>query len=46
MLCALWLKSKDKHKPGRLYHASEHLFTSLQMAYGRTLKWAIDHRAP
>ena len=44
MLCALWLKSKDKRKPGRLYNASEHLFTSLQMAYGRTLKWAIDHR--
>lgn len=44
MLCALWLKPKDRQKQSRLYHASEHLFTSLQMAYGRTLKWAIDHR--
>ena len=48
MLCALWLKRKDKTpKPGRLnrlFNSSEHLFTNMQLAYGRTLKWAIDHR--
>ncbi|MBS7404536.1 MAG: efflux RND transporter permease subunit, partial [Oxalobacter sp.] len=47
-LCALWLKRKDKTpNPGRLhrlFNASEHLFTNMQLAYGRTLKWAIDHR--
>ncbi len=48
MLCALWLKRKDKTpKPGRLnrlFNSSEHLFMNMQLAYGRTLKWAIDHR--
>lgn len=48
MLCALWLKHKQTApKPGRmnrLFNASEHLFSSMQIAYGKTLKWAIDHR--
>ncbi len=48
MLCALWLKRKEKTpEPGRLnrlFNSSEHLFTNMQLAYGRTLKWAIDHR--
>ncbi|EEO27974.1 multidrug efflux RND transporter permease subunit [Oxalobacter paraformigenes] len=51
MLCALWLKRRDKTPgPGRpnrfnrLFNASEHLFASLQLAYARTLKRAIDHR--
>lgn len=48
MLCALWIRQKkNTPEPGRmnrLSHASERLFSSMQSAYGRTLKWAINHR--
>jgi multidrug efflux pump len=43
MLCALWLKPHDEQKKGRLFMASERIFTTVQTAYGRSLKWALRH---
>lgn len=43
MLCALWLKPHDEHKQTRLFAASERVFTAMQTAYHRSLKWALDH---
>lgn len=49
MLCALWIRRKKETpaEPGRLnrfFNVSERLFTNMQLAYAKTLKWAIDHR--
>ncbi len=48
MLCALWIKRREtvpkSGRLNRLFNASEHFFTSMQLGYAKTLKWAIDHR--
>ncbi|MBS1186849.1 MAG: multidrug transporter subunit MdtC [Burkholderiaceae bacterium] len=44
MLCALWLKPHDERKQTRLFAASERLFASMQAAYHRSLKWALNHK--
>jgi multidrug efflux pump len=44
MLCARWLKAPDKRKkPGRLFLASERVFTSALDGYRRSLGWALRH---
>jgi multidrug efflux pump len=44
MMSARLLVAREEQKPhGRLYHASERFFNSLQSGYERSLDWALGH---
>jgi multidrug efflux pump len=44
MMCARLLRPREEEpKHGRLYHASERAFDSLQSGYERSLDWALEH---
>jgi multidrug efflux pump len=44
MMCARLLRPREEEpKHGRLYHASERAFNSLQSGYERSLDWALEH---
>jgi multidrug efflux pump len=43
MLCAVLLKHKDDERRGRLFNASERVFTWVLGVYRRSLTWALDH---
>jgi AcrB/AcrD/AcrF family len=43
MMCALLLGRPEREHRGRLHHASERFFTSLQRGYDRSLSWALSH---
>ncbi len=43
MMCARLLRDGSDPKHGRLYHASERVFTALRALYERTLGWALRH---
>jgi multidrug efflux pump len=44
MMCARLLRPREEEpKHGRLYHATERAFNSLQSGYERTLDWALGH---
>ncbi len=44
MMCAKLLRHKDESQQGRFYLASEHAFQSVIDAYGRTLRWVLQHQ--
>ncbi len=43
MMCARLLKPESEQKHGRLYHASERVFTWMLRAYEVTLAWSLRH---
>jgi len=44
MMCARLLKPRAEEKHGRVYHASERIFTAALNGYRITLDWALAHR--
>jgi multidrug efflux pump len=44
MMCAKLLKSRKDKKEGRFYHWSENLYNRVVAAYGRTLKFVLQHQ--
>jgi multidrug efflux pump len=45
MLCAQFLKSRDAHKHGPIYRASERAFQWLHDEYAMGLRWVLRHQA-
>ncbi len=43
MLCSRVLKVSKQH--GRFFNVSERIFQRIETAYGKTLRWALGHRA-
>ena len=43
MMCAKLLRVRHDHQHGRLYRASEYVFTHMLGGYERTLRWALRH---
>jgi multidrug efflux pump len=41
MMCSMLLREETQH--GRLYQASERVFERILSAYGRSLRWVLDH---
>jgi hydrophobe/amphiphile efflux-1 (HAE1) family protein len=41
MMCARLLEPEDKHKPGRLFRATERFFKGMLDAYERGLQWVL-----
>ena len=46
MMCARILKHTPEEKQGRFFRASQRLFDRVIEAYGRTLRWVLNHQAP
>jgi multidrug efflux pump len=44
MLCARFLKSKDAHRHGPIYRASERMFQRLHNEYAHSLRWVLRHQ--
>jgi len=44
MMCARILKHVPEEKQGRFYHTSQLYFDRIIAAYGRTLKWVLQHQ--
>ena len=44
MMCARLLKARKDSHQGRFYHWSEDLYNRIIAAYGRTLKWVLQHQ--
>src|SRR6201998_943450 len=44
MMSAKLLKHREDAQQGRFYHASEHVFQSVIDAYGRSLRWVLQHQ--
>jgi multidrug efflux pump subunit AcrB len=44
MLCAQFLKSRDAHRHGRIYQASERAFQWLHNEYAAGLRWVLRHQ--
>ena len=44
MMASRFLRSSHEKKHGRLYQASERVFTRTLAAYGRSLEWVMNHR--
>ncbi|MEQ1636776.1 MAG: efflux RND transporter permease subunit [Methylococcales bacterium] len=44
MLCAVLLKVGEKTHQGRFYRVSDDWFKRLNVGYGRSLRWALQHR--
>ena len=44
MMCATLLRAHDQEKRGRLYRASERVFTRILDVYGRALGWVLRHQ--
>jgi hydrophobe/amphiphile efflux-1 (HAE1) family protein len=44
MMASRLLRSKHEEKHGRLYRASERVFDAMHGAYGRALRWVLDHQ--
>ena len=44
MLCSRFVRAQRKLRHGRLYRACEWAFDGLQGAYGRSLRWSLNHR--
>ncbi|HEX3754226.1 MAG TPA: efflux RND transporter permease subunit, partial [Rhizomicrobium sp.] len=44
MLCARVLKDERNEKHNAFYNWSERTFLALQGAYGRSLRWSLDHK--
>jgi multidrug efflux pump len=44
MMCARILKHVPEEKQGRFYHTSQLYFERIIAAYGRTLKWVLQHQ--
>jgi multidrug efflux pump len=45
MMCSRLLKNPHAEKHGRIFQASENIFTSVLGFYERTLKWVLQHSA-
>ncbi len=45
MMCSRLLKNPEDEKHGRIFQASERVFTGLLGFYERTLKWVLQHSA-
>ncbi len=45
MMCARILKHVPEEKQGRFYHASQLYFDRIIAAYGKSLKWVLQHQA-
>jgi multidrug efflux pump len=43
MMCALLLKDRPEHKPGRLSRGAERAFNTVLRGYERSLAWALRH---
>jgi multidrug efflux pump len=43
MMCAVFLRLRHSHKPGRLYRASEFVFVAMLKGYEQTLGWGLRH---
>ena len=46
MMCARILKHTPEEKQGRFFRASQRLFDRVIEAYGRTLRWVLNHQTP
>ena len=44
MLCAQFLKSRDAHRHGAIYRASERAFQWLHAEYASALRWVLRHQ--
>ncbi|HUD13679.1 MAG TPA: efflux RND transporter permease subunit [Terracidiphilus sp.] len=44
MLCAQFLKSRDAHRHGAIYRASERAFQWLHSEYASALRWVLRHQ--
>ena len=44
MLCSKFLKSRDEHRHGRIYRASERAFQWLHSEYATGLRWVLRHQ--
>ncbi|BDG01262.1 efflux RND transporter permease subunit [Anaeromyxobacter oryzae] len=44
MLCARLLRERSERPPGRFYRVTERGFDAMLAAYGRGLRWSLDHR--
>ena len=44
MLCSQFLKSRDAHRHGRIYRASESAFQWLHREYASGLRWVLRHQ--
>ncbi|MGA2558874.1 MAG: efflux RND transporter permease subunit [Terracidiphilus sp.] len=44
MLCSQFLKSRDAHRHGRIYRASERAFQWLHAEYAHGLRWVLRHQ--
>jgi len=44
MMCAKLLKSRKDKKEGRFYHWTENVYNRVVAAYGRTLKFVLQHQ--
>ena len=45
MMCSRLLKNPDEEKHGRVFRASEKVFTGMLGFYERTLRWVLQHSA-
>jgi multidrug efflux pump len=43
MMCSRILRHKKPEEQGRLFRATERMYDRIVAAYGRTLKWALNH---
>ncbi|HXY54561.1 MAG TPA: MdtB/MuxB family multidrug efflux RND transporter permease subunit [Nitrospirota bacterium] len=44
MMCSRILRHIPEARQGKFYHRSQQLFEKIIEAYGRTLKWVLDHQ--